>query len=117
MQLTEALVREAFRRHRDESLSLAERLAGFDYGRDARREARDRAWALVNKLAPLPPSAHGFYDPAGFFDRLAVSSRRKQLLERAQERFLAVIIRRDGLLPEDSYARPAYSYVPMGGAA
>lgn len=92
------LVKAGTRLYRDTSLPLDQRLAALSYGDGAMGEARDRARALADRLYPARPAVHGFYDPAGFMERAYQSGQWKRVYRRAVERFLGVIIARDGLL-------------------
>jgi len=92
------LVGAAFRRARDPSLTADQKIAGLSHGDGALKEARARSKALADRLYPVPPAVHGFYDPAGFMDRAFISGQWKRVERRAFERFLGVIIARDGLL-------------------
>ena len=82
-------------------LSHEERFA--DIFADARREAHDRARLLADRIYPYGPSAHGFYQPAAFFERAYIRGKNRHFFNRAYERLLDAIIRRDSLLPQDSY--------------
>jgi hypothetical protein len=88
-------------------LSHEERFA--DIFTDARREAHDRARLLADRVYPLGQRAHGFYQPTAFFDRAFVRGKNRHFFNRAYERLLDAIIRRDGLLPQGSYV-PAWDY-------
>ena len=92
------LVRASFARHRDTTLSLQERLDALGMFDPAHNEARARARQIADKLWPLGPSCHGFYDPAGFMDRAYQRGQNKRVFKRTYERLLGVIIARDGLL-------------------
>jgi hypothetical protein len=83
----------------DTSLPYEQRAAGLHYGDAAFAEARARARQIADKLWPVGPKAHGFYDPAGFMDRAFQRGHNRRVFTRAFERLLGVIIKRDGLLP------------------
>lgn len=88
-------------------LSHEERFA--DIFADARREAHDRARLLADRIYPRLPAAHGFYEREAFFDRAFMRGKNRHFFNRAYERLLDAIIRRDGLVSQDSYA-PAWDY-------
>lgn len=94
-------------RWKDASLTLEERFE--EVFADAKREAHDRARLLADRIYPLGPRAHGFYEPAAFFDRAFMRGKNRHFFNRAYERLLDAIIRRDGLVPQGSYI-PAWDY-------
>ena len=98
------LVKAGARIYRDQSLPMTERLAGLDYGNAAKIEATERARKLADKLWPLGPKAHGFYQPADFMKRAYQHGQNRRVFNRAFERLLGIIIKRDGLLPEGGAA-------------
>jgi len=94
------LVKAGARMSREGS-ALEQRLAGIDYGREAMTEARERARRIADKLWPLGPKAHGFYQPADFMERAYRRGQNRRVFKRAFERLLGVIIKRDRLLEEE----------------
>jgi hypothetical protein len=93
------LVKAGLRIFSDTSLPYEQRVAGLHYGEAAMAEARERAAKIADKLWPLGPQVHGFYDPEGFMERAWRRGQNRRVYKRAYQRLLGVIIARDGLLP------------------
>jgi hypothetical protein len=99
------LVKAGLRIFSDTSLPYEQRVAGLHYGEAAMAEARERAAKIADKLWPLGPQAHGFYDPDGFMERAWRRGQNRRVYKRAYQRLLGVIIARDGLLPANPKCR------------